>query len=268
MDRVVDDLVAADDSDMLVMSMLRGQDLQDRLVDEAALPSADPDLLAGPFAHIVVDEAQELTDAEWQTLLLRCPSRSFTIVGDRTQARHGFTESWQERLERIGLERINLASLSINYRTPAEIMQEAEQVIRAALPDATSSRCWIVVAVNGRDPARPNSFLITGWGNRVAPPNRFDSPASTLGLVLSGGLCRQGPPASPDRRDGQLRGDQRHRVLVDKPAMGQLVERCLLRPWFDCEPRRLERDLPLREYERVHAVIDRPGRGLSCPPRQ
>ena len=74
MDRVVDDLIATDDSEMLVMSMLRGQDLQDRLVDEAALSSADPDLLAGPFAHIVVDEAQELTDAEWQMLLLRCPS--------------------------------------------------------------------------------------------------------------------------------------------------------------------------------------------------
>ena len=104
------------------MSMLRGQDLQDALVDETALPSTDPDLLAGPFAHIVVDEAQELTDAEWQMLLLRCPSRSFTIVGDRAQARHGFTESWQERLERIGLDRINLASLSINYRTPEEVM--------------------------------------------------------------------------------------------------------------------------------------------------
>ena len=63
MDRVVDDLIAADDSEMLVMSMLRGEDLQDALVDEAALPGADPDLLAGPFAHIVVDEAQELTDA-------------------------------------------------------------------------------------------------------------------------------------------------------------------------------------------------------------
>ncbi len=95
-----------------------------------------PDLLAGPFAHIVVDEAQELTDAEWQMLLLRCPSRSFTVVGDRAQARHGFTESWQERLERIGLDRIDLATLTINYRTPAEIMAEAEPVIRAVLPDA------------------------------------------------------------------------------------------------------------------------------------
>jgi superfamily I DNA/RNA helicase len=134
--RVVDDLIAADDSEMLVMSMLRGRDLQDALVDETALPGTDPDLLAGPFAHIVVDEAQELTDAEWHMLLLRCPSRSFTIVGDRAQARHGFTESWQERLERIGLDRINLASLNINYRTPEEVMAEAEPVIRAVLPDA------------------------------------------------------------------------------------------------------------------------------------
>ena len=99
-------------------------------------PTSDPDLLAGPFAHIVVDEAQELTDAEWQMLLLRCPSRSFTIVGDRAQARHGFTESWQERLQRIGLDRIELASLSINYRTPEEVMTEAEPVIRAVFPEA------------------------------------------------------------------------------------------------------------------------------------
>jgi hypothetical protein len=133
---VIDNMIAADDSEMLVMSMLRGEDLQGALVDGAALPAADPDVLAGPFAHIVVDEAQELTDAEWQMLLLRCPSRSFTIVGDRAQARRGFAGSWQERLGRIGLNQIRLASLTINYRTPEEVMAEAEPVIRAALPDA------------------------------------------------------------------------------------------------------------------------------------
>jgi superfamily I DNA/RNA helicase len=138
MARVVDDLIEAADDEYGVglVTMLRGEDFQDALVDQAALPGTDPDLLAGPFAHIVVDEAQELTDAEWQMLLLRCPSRSFTIVGDRAQARHGFTESWRERLERIGLDQINLASLSINYRTPEEVMAEAEPVIRAVLPDA------------------------------------------------------------------------------------------------------------------------------------
>ena len=135
MDRVVDEILQADDDEGM-MAQLRQQGIRDALVDEGALPDADPDLLAGPFAHIVVDEAQELTDAEWQMLLLRCPSRSFTIVGDRAQARHGFTESWQQRLQRIGLDRIELASLSINYRTPEEVMTEAEPVIRAVFPDA------------------------------------------------------------------------------------------------------------------------------------
>jgi DNA helicase IV len=138
MDRVVDNLIEAADDEYGVglVTMLRGEDFHDALVNEAALPGTDPDLLAGPFAHIVVDEAQELTDAEWQMLLLRCPSRSFTVVGDRAQARHGFTESWQGRLERIGFDQIRLASLSINYRTPQEVMVEAEPVIRAVLPDA------------------------------------------------------------------------------------------------------------------------------------
>jgi len=154
MARVVDNLIEAADDEYGVglVTMLRGEDFQDALVNEAALPGTDPDQLAGPFAHVVVDEAQELTDAEWQMLLLRCPSRSFTIVGDRAQARHGFTESWRERLERIGFDQINLASLSINYRTPEEVMAEAEPVIRAVLPDAnvpTSIRSTGVPVTHG-----------------------------------------------------------------------------------------------------------------------
>jgi hypothetical protein len=136
MARVVDHLVTTDGSEMQVMSMLRVDDLRGALVDEQALPSIETDPLAGPFAHVVVDEAQELTDAEWQMLLARCPSRSLTIVGDRAQARHGFVESWSERLQRAGLDRVRLSTLSINYRTPREVMAEAEPVIRTAIPDA------------------------------------------------------------------------------------------------------------------------------------
>jgi DNA helicase IV len=166
MARVVDDLIEAADDEYGVglVTMLRGEDFQDALVDQAALPGSDRDLLAGPFAHIVVDEAQELTDAEWQMLLLRCPSRSFTIVGDRAQARHGFTESWRERLERVGFDQINLASLSINYRTPEEVMAEAEPVIRAVLPDAnvpTSIRSSGLPVVHG--PASDLDSILDAW---------------------------------------------------------------------------------------------------------
>lgn len=133
---VVDHLIASDDSEMMVMSMLRGADLSGALEDPSSLPPADTDRLAGPFAHVVVDEAQELTDAQWQMLLARCPSRSLTVVGDRAQARHGFTATWEERLGRAGLDRVAIATLSVNYRTPEEVMAEAAPVIRSVLPDA------------------------------------------------------------------------------------------------------------------------------------
>jgi hypothetical protein len=169
MAKVVDNLVEAarladDEYGIGLVTMLRGEDFQDALIDQAALPDPDPDLLAGPFAHIIVDEAQELTDAEWQMLLLRCPSRSFTIVGDRAQARHGFTESWRERLERAGLGQVTLASLSINYRTPEEVMAAAEPVIKAVLPDANvpvSIRSNGIPVVHG--PASDLDSILDTW---------------------------------------------------------------------------------------------------------
>ncbi|MGW8482034.1 RNA polymerase recycling motor ATPase HelR [Microbacterium sp. NPDC055903] len=133
---VADYLVSSSDDDLGIMSMLTGEDLRNSLDDVDALPATAVDPLAGPFAHIVVDEAQELSDAQWRMLLARCPSRSFTVVGDRAQARHGFTQSWAEQLERVGLGPARLASLTVNYRTPEEVMAEAEPIIRTAIPDA------------------------------------------------------------------------------------------------------------------------------------
>ncbi|WP_159603629.1 RNA polymerase recycling motor ATPase HelR [Agromyces humi] len=189
MDRVVDDLIAADDSSLGVMKMLRGQDVQYTLIDEVAQAQPDPDLLAGPFAHIVVDEAQELTDAEWQMLLARCPSRSFTIVGDRAQARHGFTESWRQRLARVGLERMEQASLTINYRTPQEVMAEAEPVIRAVLPDAnvpTSIRSSGLPVMHGAR-AELDSILATWLATHddgvACVIHRSDAPIDVTGIT-------------------------------------------------------------------------------------
>ena len=80
--------------------------------------------------------AARMVDGLPGMLLRRVPSRSLTVVGDRAQARHGFVESWEERLTGLGLTGVTVASLSINYRTPAAVMEEAAPVIRAVLPDA------------------------------------------------------------------------------------------------------------------------------------
>ncbi|SOC46707.1 DNA helicase IV [Blastococcus aggregatus] len=161
---VIDWLIAADHDGEGLAQSLRHEDLREALVDEAALPTAERDPLAGPFAHVVVDEAQELTDAEWQMLLLRCPSGSFTIVGDRAQARHGFTETWEERLERVGVRAVRPSSLTVNYRTPTEVMAEAEPVIRAVLPDAnvpTSIRSSGIPVRHGSVASR--DAVLTEW---------------------------------------------------------------------------------------------------------
>jgi hypothetical protein len=218
MTRVVDDLIAVADDEYGtgLVTMLRGEDFHDALVDGAALAAAVRDLLAGPFAHIVVDEAQELTDAEWQMLLLRCPSRSFTIVGDRAQARHGFTESWRERLERVGLDEINLASLNINYRTPQEVMAEAEPVIRSVLPDANV----------------PVSIRSTGIPVIHGPASDLDSILGTWVAEHAEGIaCVIGDPAfqatsrvrslTPELSKG-LEFDLV--VLIDPEAFGQNIE--------------------------------------------
>lgn len=134
MGHVVDNLIAADTDGESLETMLRQEDLQDKILDDGALPRLNPAGLAGPFGHIIVDEAQELTDAQWQMVLRRCPSQSLTIVGDRAQARHGFFETWTQRLHRVGLRSITEKSLHINYRTPEEIMEEAAPVIRRVLP--------------------------------------------------------------------------------------------------------------------------------------
>ncbi|SBT67873.1 DNA helicase IV [Micromonospora sediminicola] len=82
------------------------------------------------FGHVIVDEAQELSPMAWRLLMRRCPSRSMTVVGDvaQTGALAG-TPSWGEALAPYVADRWRLEELTVSYRTPAEIMAVAADVL-------------------------------------------------------------------------------------------------------------------------------------------
>ncbi|GAB3492456.1 DNA helicase IV [Amycolatopsis cihanbeyliensis] len=88
------------------------------------------------FGHVIVDEAQELSAMAWRLLMRRCPSRSMTVVGDVAQTGSAAgTSSWAEVLRPYVEDRWRLRELTVNYRTPAEIMDVAARVLAAANPD-------------------------------------------------------------------------------------------------------------------------------------
>jgi DNA helicase IV len=87
------------------------------------------------FGHVIVDEAQELSEMAWRMLMRRCPGRSMTIVGDVAQTSSlAGASSWASVLERYQGDRWRVAGLTINYRTPAEIMAVAADVLAAIDP--------------------------------------------------------------------------------------------------------------------------------------
>lgn len=94
---------------------------------------------AWAYGHVVVDEAQELSPMAWHSLLRRCPTRSFTIVGDVAQTSSSAgTRSWSAALDPVFGDGWRLAELTVNYRTPATIADAAGRVARAAgLPTST-----------------------------------------------------------------------------------------------------------------------------------
>jgi DNA helicase IV len=98
------------------------------------------------FGHVVVDEAQEISEMGWRMLARRCPTKSMTIVGDLAQTGSEAGAADWERVPRPQ----RLAQLTVNYRTPAEIMDVASEVLVAHHPGlrpprsvrATGQRPW------------------------------------------------------------------------------------------------------------------------------
>ncbi len=87
---------------------------------------------AWTYGHIVVDEAQELSPMAWRALLRRVPTRSMTVVGDLGQASSVGVRSWGAALDRPLRGAWRRAALTVSYRTPAAVMQQATAVAAAA----------------------------------------------------------------------------------------------------------------------------------------
>jgi DNA helicase IV len=103
--------------------------VRERFAQDFPEPVEDGETLA--YGHVVVDEAQDLSPMQWRMLGRRCPSGSMTIVGDLQQAFAGSgAGSWEAALAHLPprVPRAT-ATLSVNYRTPAEIMAVAESLV-------------------------------------------------------------------------------------------------------------------------------------------
>lgn len=108
------------------------------------------------YGHVVVDEAQELTPMEWRMIMRRSPNRWMTLVGDtaQTSAPAG-VESWEESLQPFVDKRFTLHRLTVNYRTPAEIMEYANALLESIDPEQDPARAI-------RSSGEPVRFLPSG----------------------------------------------------------------------------------------------------------
>jgi len=96
----------------------------------------------GTYGHVLVDEAQDLSPMQWRMLSRRCPSGSMTVVGDFGQAsKPGSARGWDEVARIVDAPQSpRMVHLSVNYRTPAEIMEVAHRVLAAAAPGIEPTR--------------------------------------------------------------------------------------------------------------------------------
>jgi DNA helicase IV len=93
------------------------------------------------YGHVIVDEAQELSGMAWRLLFRRCPLRSMTLVGDVAQTGSlAGASSWAEVLTPHLGQHWRLEELTVNYRTPAEIMAVADEVLAVSGSGGTAAR--------------------------------------------------------------------------------------------------------------------------------
>ncbi len=135
------DIIGRDDEDdpevLMGADLIDASRLAERFEDEENMTAAERAAAdrTWAFGHVIVDEAQELSPMAWRMVMRRCPARSLTIVGDLAQTGDlAAPASWAEALGDYLGDRWRLDQLTVNYRTPAEVMEVAAEVLAAIDP--------------------------------------------------------------------------------------------------------------------------------------
>jgi DNA helicase IV len=146
-------------TDFVTADVLAARQVPEHLMTVAERAAADRDWRYG---HLVVDEAQELSAMDWHVLLRRCPTRSVTAVGDLAQrSAPAGARAWADVLGPHLGSRWTHRTLTVNYRTPTEIMALAAEVLSGFAPDRRPPES---VRSTGEDPWQrtvPASDLVT-----------------------------------------------------------------------------------------------------------
>lgn len=111
------------------------------------------------YAHVIVDEAQDLTPMQWRMVGRRGRTATWTVVGDPAQSSWSTPdEAAEARDEALGSRPRRRFELTVNYRNPAEIAELAAKVLALAMPGKESPRAVRstgveprFVAVSGKD---------------------------------------------------------------------------------------------------------------------
>ncbi len=139
-DRAVADIASRTVADFGLGKYMTAGDLAARFIEPVVADTGIPAIRT--FGHVLVDEAQDLSPMQWRMLARRCPNGSSTLVGDFGQAsRPGAASGWDDVLSHFtSYDHARRVDLTVNYRTPAEIMDLANRLLAVAAPDIPPTR--------------------------------------------------------------------------------------------------------------------------------